>query len=322
MDTIVSFYKFVSISDPYACQADFKAFIQAHCPQMKGSILLATEGINGGLAAPQAEIQIFSSYLHADPRFSDIVFKESEYDAVTYRRMLVKVRKEIVTMGVEGLDPATDTGAFLSPATFLQWQREKRPMIVVDTRNDYEYNLGTFRGAVNPNTTAFGEFPEWVEENLQHQKDAPIVTFCTGGIRCEKATTFMKKAGFTNVYQLDGGILSYFEATQQEADNGWEGDCVVFDKRQAVDRYLQPSQKEICFVCLTELSEATTARADYEAGKACIACSEKMHTVAQKRQAEGKRKQQANYLRNQQTWAQEKAHYSAAFPPSASLAQA
>jgi UPF0176 protein len=320
MDTIVSFYKFVSISDPHQLQAECKAFIQRHCPQMKGSILLATEGINGGLAASSAEIEVFGAYLRADSRFSDIVFKESEYDAVTYRRMLVKVRKEIVTMGIEGLDPVADTGAFLSPATFLQWQRENRPMLVVDTRNDYEYNLGTFRGALNPHTAAFGEFPQWVAENLKDQKEVPIVTFCTGGIRCEKATAFMKKEGFTNVYQLDGGILRYFEVTQQEADNGWEGDCIVFDKRKAVDRYLRPSKKEICFVCLAELSLSTTAAIDYEAGKACLTCSHQMEMGVQKRQEEGRRKQQENHLRNQQTWAQEKARYSSEFA-SSSLAR-
>ena len=321
MDTIVSFYKFVAISDPEQLQAAFKAFIQQHCPQMKGSILLATEGINGGLAASKEEIETFAAYLHADSRFSTILFKESQYNDVTYRRMLVKVRKEIVTMGVEGLDPIGDTGAFLSPATFLQWQQENKPMLVVDTRNDYEYNLGTFRGAINPNISSFGEFPQWVEDNLKDQKEASIVTFCTGGIRCEKATAFMKKAGFTNVYQIDGGILRYFEATQQEVDNGWEGDCVVFDKRKAVDRFLNPSQKEICFVCLGELFPVTTSSTSYEAGKACTTCSQEMETVAQKRQAAGQQKQQENYLRNQQTWAQEKARYSAEFGV-ASLARA
>ena len=321
MDTIVSFYKFVPVSDPYALQADYKAFIQENCLHMKGSILLAAEGINGGLAAPREEIERFGAYLRADPRFSSIEFKESLYEDVTYRRMLVKVRKEIVTMGIPNIDSIGDTAAFLSAETFLQWQRENRPMVVVDTRNDYEYNLGTFRGALNPKTDSFREFPQWVEENLADKKDEPIITFCTGGIRCEKATAFMKKAGFTNVYQIDGGILRYFESTQAEPDNGWEGDCVVFDKRKAVDRYLQPSKKEICFVCLGELTPETTAAVHYEAGKSCTICSHEMEIGAQKRQAEGRRKQQENYLRNQRILAEEKARYSAAFV-SSSLARA
>jgi len=297
MDTVISFYKFVPIEDPRALQGELKKFVETACPNMRGSILLATEGINSGLSAPQMEIDAFGAYLRQDPRFSDIQFKESYYEAISYRRMLVKVRKEIVTMGIPDVDSIHDTGAFLSPATLDQWYKEKRPMIVVDTRNDYEYQLGTFQDAINPKTTSFRQFPQWVEENLSKEKDTPIVTFCTGGIRCEKATAFMRKAGFKEVYQLDGGILRYLEATKTQPEIHWEGDCVVFDKRKGLDRFLNPTAKPMCFVCLGELTPAITASRSYEAGEACIPCSEKMELHAKKRQEEG-RKKQALYQEN------------------------
>lgn len=307
MDIIISFYKFVAIQDPCVLKEELQAL--AENLEIKGTILLATEGINGMLSGAQESIQKFESQIHLDHRFTDLEFKHSEYKDVSFRRMLVKVKKEIITMK-KPIDPTVDTGNYLDPLEFKDWQDQAKDMIILDTRNDYEVALGTFKQAVDPKIKSFGEFPEWVDENLKDHKDKTIVTFCTGGIRCEKATAYMKQQGFKDVHQIDGGILKYFEATMDaSSDNHWQGDCVVFDKRKAVTKTLDPSDKEICFVCLAELNSENKFLKEHPAGYSCKPCAAKMKQSHENRVERGLARHQSNLENRQSFLASQKEKY-------------
>lgn len=270
-DCIVSFYKFTKLSNPESLQAPLKA--KAISLGLKGTILLAHEGINSSLCGTHEAVKSFIASLEAIPEIGPLEIKQHEAELSAFRRMNVKIKKEIVTMHKPGLEPATDTGHFLSSEEFKRWMDEGRDFVLVDTRNHYEVAQGTFVNAIDPKTQSFGEFPEWVEQNLSDKKDSPIVTFCTGGIRCEKATAHMKQQGFKHIFQIKGGILQYFADTQKDGKAPhWEGDCIVFDKRKAVRPDLTPTDKELCFICLGSLDTVDLARPPYAAGKLCSPC--------------------------------------------------
>ena len=243
-------YKFVSLPDYKALQAPILAECQKH--NIKGTLLLAEEGINGTIAGLPDDIRNVLDYLRQDPvfkhRFADLEHKESYADEHPFYRMKVKLKKEIVTMGVPSVNPNNTVGTYVKPEDWNALISDP-DVVVLDTRNDYEVHIGTFKGAVDPKTTTFREFPKFVEQNLDKTKNKKVAMFCTGGIRCEKASSFMKEQGFEEVYHLQGGILKYLE-TVPEAQSLWQGECFVFDQRVAVKHGLEVGDYDQCYACL------------------------------------------------------------------------
>ncbi len=220
--------------------------------KLKGTILLAPEGINLFVAGDAAGVAELLERLRALPGLADLMPKYSESAEQPFSRMLVRLKKEIIAFGVEGIDPASYTSPRIEAKTLKQWLDEGRPVVLYDTRNDYEVKLGTFRNAIPAGIDHFRHFPEAVAKLPAELRDAPVVTFCTGGIRCEKAAPFMERAGFREVYQLEGGILKYFE--EVGADH-YDGECFVFDQRVGVDPALQETGSVVCFVCQAPLTQ-------------------------------------------------------------------
>jgi UPF0176 protein len=232
---IASFYKFVPLADFESLREPMLA--QMHQIQIKGTIILASEGINGGFAGTREQMDAFYQYMRHDARFSDLNFKETFDGENPFTKAKVKLRKEIVTMGVTHVDPLKSVGTYLSPEEWHQLIQDPE-VVLIDTRNEYEFELGTFKNAINPNTDNFKEFPEYVAQELKDKKDKKIAMFCTGGIRCEKSTAYLKDQGFEQVYHLKDGILNYMEQIPTDKSL-WEGECFVFDERVAVDKHLQ-----------------------------------------------------------------------------------
>lgn len=228
---ITNFYKFVQLADYESLKEQIFAKMQEL--NILGTILLASEGVNGGFAGTPEDMQAFYAYLRSDSRFADLTFKETFDDFIPFEKIKVKLRKEIVTMGVHGIDPLRETGTHVAPK---EWNAliSDPEVVVVDTRNTYEFELGSFKNAVNPETENFRDFPEYVADNLLDKKDKKVAMFCTGGIRCEKSTAYLMSLGFKDVYQLDGGILNYFKEMSAD-DSMWEGGCFVFDDRITID---------------------------------------------------------------------------------------
>jgi UPF0176 protein len=235
MFVITTFYKFVELTDLEALR--FKLYKFCNDNKIKGTILIAKEGVNSTITGTRQAIDGFYQFVKSIEEIADLTFKESYSEEVPFKKLKVKIRKEIVTFGVD-LD-MSQVGKHLSPA---QWDEviSREDAIVIDTRNDYEIVFGTFENAIDPKTRNFTDLIEWVDKNLtEKDKNKPVAMFCTGGVRCEKSTAFMLKKGFKEVYHLDGGILSYFEKTKN-ASGKWKGRCFVFDDRIAVDPELNP----------------------------------------------------------------------------------
>ena len=228
--TIASFYKFVPLHDYEEMKTPLLAVMKEH--NIWGTIILAKEGINGSFAGEPNEVLFLYEYLKIDPRFSDLYFRETYNDTMPFEKAKVKFRKEIVTLGVTGLDPLQCTGQRVLPENWNDLISDP-DVVLVDTRNDYEFEFGTFKHAINPNTENFRDFPEYVANNLLDKKDKKIAMFCTGGIRCEKSTAYLMSLGFEQVYQLEGGVLNYMDSIP-EAESLWEGSCFVFDERIAI----------------------------------------------------------------------------------------
>lgn len=228
---ITSFYKFVNLIDFAALKAPMIKAMADN--QILGTIILANEGINGGLAGTRKNMDAFYTYLRQDRRFADLWFKETYDDFIPFAKIKVKLRKEIVTMGVNQIDPLENSGTYVAPEEWNQLIADPE-VLLIDTRNDYEVNLGTFKNAINPKTEHFRDFPDYVDQHLLDKKDKKIAMCCTGGIRCEKSTAYLKKLGFKEVYHLQGGILNYLDNVAEE-NSLWEGTCFVFDDRIAVE---------------------------------------------------------------------------------------
>ncbi|WP_394211393.1 rhodanese-related sulfurtransferase [Enterovibrio calviensis] len=265
---VCALYKFVELKDYQDLQAPLTALMEKH--QIRGTLLLAQEGVNGTVAAPRESIDIFLANLNADPRLSGINFKESFSDEQPFNRSKVKLKKEIVTMGIEGIDPRHVVGTYVKPAEWNALIADPE-VFVVDTRNDYEIELGTFEGAVNPHTETFREFPDYVKENMDPKKHKKVAMFCTGGIRCEKSTAYMKEQGFDEVYHLEGGILKYLEEVPEE-NSLWSGDCYVFDGRVAVNHQLEQSDYELCNACRLPITQEDKQSPQFEHGVSCPKC--------------------------------------------------
>ncbi len=261
-------YQFVSLTD---CN-DMRAPLYEVCRQhdVFGTLLLANEGINGTIAGLPEDIHAVLSYLRADPRLANLEHKESWADERTFYRMKVKVKREIVTMGLPEVDPNVMVGTYVKPEDWNELISDPN-VLVLDTRNDYEVQIGSFAGAVDPNTTTFREFPEFVSGNLDPTKHRKVAMFCTGGIRCEKASSYLKMQGFDEVYHLQGGILKYLEVVPPE-ESMWEGECFVFDQRVAVTHGLGVSEFQRCFNCRFALTPEDLLHPSYEEGISCSRC--------------------------------------------------
>ena len=282
-------YKFVALPD----YADLQAPLLAICEQnqIKGTLLLAEEGINGTISGEEAGIRAVLAWLRSDPRLAELEHKESWAEHIPFYRMKVRLKKEIVTMGVAGIDPRHIVGTYVKPQDWNALIADP-DVVLVDTRNDYEVSIGTFAEAINPKTNSFTEFPGWVQQEIaagRLKKDSKVAMFCTGGIRCEKSTAYMKEQGFENVYHLEGGILKYLEQIPEQ-ESRWEGECFVFDERVSVGHGLQPGKFEFCRACRFPLDEAAKASPHYVLGVSCPHCAES--TTPEQKSAYAERQRQ------------------------------
>lgn len=265
---VCALYKFVTLEDYQAIRQPLTEFMEAQA--IKGTLLLAHEGINGTVSGTQDAIEALLAWLNADARLNPISYKVSFDETQPFHRTKVKLKKEIVTMGVEGIDPRRTVGTYVKPSDWNALISDP-DVITIDTRNDYEIEIGTFKHAVNPNTQTFREFPRYVKEQLDPGKHKKVAMFCTGGIRCEKSTAYLKEQGFEEVYHLEGGILKYLEDVPKE-DSLWEGDCFVFDNRVAVNHDLQRSHYDQCYACRLPITEEEKQQPEYESGVSCPKC--------------------------------------------------
>ena len=240
---------------------------------VKGTLLIASEGINGTISGTRQGIDNVLDYLRSIKAIGSFTFKESYTNAQPFYRTKVKLKKEIVTMGVENIDPLQSVGRYVKPSDWNALISDP-DVILIDTRNDYEVKIGTFQNAVNPNTETFREFPEYVAKELDPSKHKKVAMFCTGGIRCEKSTAFMREQGFEEVYHLEGGILKYLEEVPA-SDSMWEGDCFVFDNRVSVNHNLEKGSYEQCFACRMPITQDEMQSSAYIKGESCPHCIDK-----------------------------------------------
>ncbi|MFD1328070.1 oxygen-dependent tRNA uridine(34) hydroxylase TrhO [Mycoplana ramosa] len=265
---VAALYHFVSVPR----FADLRAPLQALCEDhgVRGTLLLAHEGINGTIAGPETGVRAVLSFLRAQPEFAALEHKESQAAEMPFLRMKVRLKREIVTMGVEDIDPNRVVGTYVAPKDWNALISDP-DTIVIDTRNDYETAIGIFKGAVDPQTKTFREFPEWVRNHTGLHNKPKIAMYCTGGIRCEKATAFMKQQGFDEVYHLKGGILKYLEEVPAE-ESLWEGACFVFDERVSITHGLEEGEHTLCRACRHPLTAEEVTASTYEAGVSCPHC--------------------------------------------------
>ncbi len=265
---VCALYKFVSLPD-YR-QLRLPLFNVMESNEIKGTLLLAREGINGTVAGSRAAVDTLIAWLKSDPRLAELDCKQSYTNIPPFNRTKVKLKKEIVTMGVEGIDPKQVVGTYVAPKDWNSLISDPE-VLLIDTRNDYEYQVGTFVNAINPNTESFREFPQYVKEHLDPNKHSKIAMFCTGGIRCEKSTAYLKEQGFEEVYHLKGGILKYLEEVPAQ-ESLWQGECFVFDERVTVNHHLVKGDYDQCHACRMPITEADKASAMYEKGVSCPHC--------------------------------------------------
>lgn len=263
----VSTYKFVAL-DQLEKRKEYFLMICKHIGLL-GTILLSEEGINIMLAGSREQIDSFAQELKKDSAFKDIVFKESFSETVPFKRMRVRIKSEIITMGVPSVDRVHSSGKHIKPIEFKQWLDEGRDILILDTRNDYEVEFGTFHNAVDPKIDNFQEFPAFVDSLDPALKEKPVVMFCTGGVRCEKASILMEQKGYKEVYQIEGGILKYFE----EAGGAyWNGDCFVFDERIALNKQLEATGAAQCHVCGFPVNVEDLTSPEYIPDISCPKC--------------------------------------------------
>ena len=265
---VCALYKFVSLPDFADLREPLLNCMLEH--EVRGTLLLAEEGINGTIAGTREGIDAVLDHIREDERLSPLDTKESFDEEQPFYRTKVKLKKEIVTMGVEGIDPRRSVGTYVKPQEWNDLISDPE-VLLIDTRNDYEVEIGTFEGAVNPDTKTFREFPEYVKENLDPEKHKKVAMFCTGGIRCEKSTAYMREQGFEEVYHLEGGILKYLEEVQKE-DSMWQGDCFVFDNRVSVNHDLEKGDYEQCFACRMPITVDDMQSPAYSKGESCPHC--------------------------------------------------
>ncbi|MEX1220719.1 MAG: rhodanese-related sulfurtransferase [Idiomarina sp.] len=275
-------YKFVELNDYEALREPLYQKLVSH--SVKGTLLLAREGINGTICGTREDLDAVLAYLKSDPRFADLEHKESPSETQAFYRTKVKLKTEIVTMGVDWVDPKNIVGTYVEAKDWDTLINDPE-VLLIDTRNDYEYAVGTFKGAVNPKTESFREFPQYVKDHLNPNQHKKVAMFCTGGIRCEKSTAYLKEQGFDEVYHLKGGILKYLEEVPEQ-DSNWQGDCFVFDQRVTVKHGLQQGEYDQCYACRMPITEAEKASEHYQKGVSCPHCINNTSAAQKARYAE------------------------------------
>lgn len=292
---VAALYKFVALPDFHELREPMlDACIAAG---VKGTLLLAEEGINGTIAGSRDAIDQILAYLKADARLADIDHKESLDSEIPFYRMKVKLKKEIVTMGVGGIDPNSLVGHYVDPKDWNALISDPK-VTLIDTRNAYECDIGSFEGAINPQTTTFREMPDYVKENLDPQKNKKVAMFCTGGIRCEKSTAYMLEQGYEEVYHLKGGILKYLEDVPKE-QSLWQGECFVFDNRVAVDHDLNVGSYDQCHGCRHPITAQQKQSEHYQAGVCCPLCYDSLTADQKERFAERQKQIELAKARNE-----------------------
>ena len=268
--TVAALYKFVEISDIETMQSELKA--HAKTLDVYGSLLVASEGINGTICAPTAEaMQDMIDFIESKIGLDRMELKYSTASLRPFRRLKVRLKKEIVTLRQDHVNPTKQVGTYLSPREWHDMLKANPDMPVIDTRNDYETEIGTFRGAVDPKTKTFTEFPDFVQKHLDPKEIKKVAMFCTGGIRCEKASSYMLAEGYDEVYHLKGGILQYLEDIPEE-ESLWDGECYVFDHRVSVGHGLKEGTYDYCFGCGFPISAEDKKHESYEDGISCARC--------------------------------------------------
>ena len=296
---VAAFYGFTAMAALPDLQLELRALAEAAA--VRGTILLAPEGVNGTISGPQPGVQAVLQRLRQLPGLAQLEAKWSQAPEQAFHRLKVRIKREIVTMGCPTVKPAEQVGTYVPPQ---HWDAliGDPDTLVVDTRNAYEVAVGTFDGAIDPGTSSFREFPDWVERELrplvEQRQPKAIAMFCTGGIRCEKSTAYLLQQGFTNVHHLQGGILRYLEEVP-EAASSWRGECYVFDQRVSVNHQLRPGSYSLCHACGLPLSAADRALASYREGVSCVHCIERFSDTDRERFAERQRQMQLAAERGQ-----------------------
>jgi len=285
---VAALYKFVEINDLLSLQDNLYNICEEN--NIMGTILIADEGINGTISGKHNEIKETISTLISDNRFSSIEIKYSSTDKQPFHRMKVRLKKEIVTIGLPEINPNKKVGKYVKPEDWNELISDPN-VVVIDTRNKYETKIGSFQNALDPETSSFREFPDWVKKfkNSEDNKNKKIAMFCTGGIRCEKASSLMKEEGFEDVYHLQGGILKYLETVDRE-NSLWNGECFVFDQRVCLTDELEVGSYKMCFACRMPITEEEMQNEKYIEGISCIYCYDK--TTKEKKERFGSRQKQ------------------------------
>jgi len=285
---VAALYKFVEINDLLSLQDNLYNICEEN--NIMGTILIANEGINGTISGKHNEIKETISSLTSDNRFSNIEIKYSSTDKQPFHRMKVRLKKEIVTIGLPEINPNKKVGTYVRPEDWNELISDPN-VIVIDTRNKYETKIGSFQNALDPETSSFREFPDWVKKfkNSEDNTNKKIAMFCTGGIRCEKASSLMKEEGFEDVYHLQGGILKYLETVDKE-NSLWNGECFVFDQRVCLTDELEVGSYKMCFACRMPITEEEMQNEKYIEGISCIYCYDK--TTEEKKERFGSRQKQ------------------------------
>lgn len=292
---VVALYKFVTLEDYPALRQPLLDTLLAN--GVKGTLLLAREGINGTIAGPREGMDAVLAWLRSDARLRDLDHKESLCAEMPFYRTKVKLKKEIVTIGVDGVSPNETVGTYVEPADWNALISDPE-VLLIDTRNDYEVSIGTFEGAIDPQTKSFREFPEYVKAHYDPARHKKVAMFCTGGIRCEKASSYMLQQGFDEVFHLKGGILKYFEEVPAEQSQ-WNGECFVFDNRVTVRHDLAPGSFDQCHACRHPISAEEQASPHYEEGVSCPRCYDSLPEKTRRRAEERQRQVKLAKLRNQ-----------------------
>ena len=276
---VSALYQFVRFEECEALRQPLLDFLNEQ--DIRGTLILAKEGINGTVSGSREAIDALYAWFKEHPPLDQVSSKESFFDEQPFYRTKVKLKREIVTMGVEGIDPLKTVGTYVKPNEWNDLISDPE-VLLVDTRNDYEVDIGTFKGAINPHTDTFRDFPSYVKEQLDPEKHKKVAMFCTGGIRCEKSTAFLREQGFDEVYHLEGGILKYLE--EVPADNSmWDGECFVFDNRVSVGHGLKPGDYQLCHACRMPLSAEDRQNEHFQEGLSCHHCFDKVTDKQRKR---------------------------------------
>jgi UPF0176 protein len=288
---IATFYKFTTIEDPATLQVS----IEDCCIEnnVRGIVLLANEGINSTIAGPRNGVLAVLEFLREDSRFSELTWKESTTQKQPFRKLRVRLKKEIVTMGVEGIDPDRIVGTYVKPEDWNELISDPN-VIVVDTRNDYEVEIGTFKDAINPDIASFGALPQWIKDNINIDEEPRVAMFCTGGIRCEKSTALLKEAGVKEVFHLEGGILKYLEQVPEE-QSLWDGQCFVFDQRVSVGHGLEVGEYVLCRACRYPICDEDKTSTKFIEGVSCPRCHD--HTSNEQKERFAQRQKQIELSR-------------------------